>query len=1512
MFNPSITFELKALWDYTSSFYNLMYDSDKEVIEDYWTALLEGLYGLYYDIYQYNLLKTLDYSRGYLENVYKYYDIYLEEDYAEERGRLEEKTIKVHEFEGVLYAITSKRIYKTTDQQRWEDTTLNLYGQTFTCKDITDDGTDLFLLTSIGIYKKETAQWTSAFSTTIFDKISASDSSLSAISNTNSTVYLGDLNYLTEYAFTDLSTKENYNYSGTTFYSTEWVNDYLVVGTDDGLHVYDPNIAQETGAYGEWVSVSDTSEPEHCVSLIADPENDYSVYVGSPTGLYYYTISGAWEEITTDIVVSGQDSIDVLEVDESAIFASTINGIYYAADSESTFTNISTTLQSSQPLALEVYSGILYAGTIDGVYKTTYPTDNWAKFDSGYYYYELPGEDLYLSVPTLSGELTGQVLTEGTDYEVYQMRYLKFYDEFEISNEAILNGERFLSTSDLILAPTLKNIFLPGFGETSPMTLIENGEYPPYLSGVSEDTLTNYEYKQYYADHIMKWTHALSAKLRHAPTVQNLTDVYGYIKGIPFAYEDSWFDSSWSGENSTFAKFVTSGSTDYIVYEIPYPLEYFEYEYGDYVDKYDLIGSGINIVDYVKDLTLISGMLVENGDEVNTLTTKNLMFLQETNRLYLSGVKAKNNDNIIDKFVDEVAPLGLTKLVGNREPQVGLETDLLVYQPSGLAIEVPIDVEDAEDDILTYKLRTVSPTFEYLTSNVLTTTVNDAKTSAPTFVPDQRPPVDTSYRFIVEVDDIYHTVETATRNFVAGDAPFIQWGQPDYGFDHEFAIGDVDIEYVYLSGLINSGISIDFNQPFYIEDEDHHPKDFCVLKDDDDLYHLYFLRNRIVKDPPNPQSNLVGDEQYFGHATSYDLRTWTDQDPILACDDGEDWERTYVWAPDTTRNPFNETEGHALYGLGKYLMLYTGVDNGDPDPGDPGWINQKMGIAFSDDAFTWTRYAGNPVIDPTDWHYDGSPEKWIHYNPSDEDNPWDAVFRDPCIVGPISVSGTDTWYVVNTVEAYINNVSTYQGLSLCSTTDFITWSELGEPLLLRDDSPDTSAHLLESADLFYENGEWQLVFNDGNGANALSNSDLITGWDSPYGTHDLETLGGSSDIYDRELQTIEFYKDTTFGHQYIMAGKRLCTGGPGRGFIAFYGADFTLDDPWQVINNNNFYGAGTSAMENLIALTNSGTIDPTMTWTVYDVSDVTYPEEPTAIFNTLVSGMNPTGDGEYRVIPDGAKWSSVTHLEFSRTDKNGESADDVLLYGDMINEYLAITYDENNDNILINATSYSGYVEHALQALPGLAIGFPDYPEDGVDFTIYKQLSDPVHYNSFNYQPTIGDGPLERNGVSSGMTGNAYIATRERHYTPRYDSSSPTGYNLGSTWDPDDVFGWTKSSTFKIQKNRIGLMVGGGNHPNTEFVALVDAATDRVLFKETGEDSDVMSQRIWDTTLLRGRDVYFVIADLSVETWGFISCDAIHEYTENDPANDAVTPAEPLGESAPLISTLTDITVDLS
>jgi formylglycine-generating enzyme required for sulfatase activity len=145
--------------------------------------------------------------------------------------------------------------------------------------------------------------------------------------------------------------------------------------------------------------------------------------------------------------------------------------------------------------------------------------------------------------------------------------------------------------------------------------------------------------------------------------------------------------------------------------------------------------------------------------------------------------------------------------------------------------------------------------------------------------------------------------------------------------------------------------------------------------------------------------------------------------------------------------------------------------------------------------------------------------------------------------------------------------------------------------------------------------------------------------------------------------------------------------------------------------------------------------------------------------------------------------------------------------------------------------------------------------------------------HAFEHQPTWGDNPLHDpgRGVSSGLIGNAYLATFERR--PRPDWGGPSG--PGDHYDDYGRSGWIRSSSFELRRNRLQLLVGGGDDSQREFVALVRAADERLLFMATGENSHVLSERVWDCESLRGEEVFLVVADLSGDDWGCIAVDAI-------------------------------------
>ncbi len=134
-----------------------------------------------------------------------------------------------------------------------------------------------------------------------------------------------------------------------------------------------------------------------------------------------------------------------------------------------------------------------------------------------------------------------------------------------------------------------------------------------------------------------------------------------------------------------------------------------------------------------------------------------------------------------------------------------------------------------------------------------------------------------------------------------------------------------------------------FDQPYFVEDYDVKAKDHALVYDSG-LYHLFYIQSYPYA---GPGGNDL--EQWLGHVTSPDLRTWTRHDSILPAVPGT-WEDGYIWAPCIVENP--SAPG--------WVILYTGVED-SPDR------RQRMGAAFSEDLFDWTRAAENPVYEPPEW-----------------------------------------------------------------------------------------------------------------------------------------------------------------------------------------------------------------------------------------------------------------------------------------------------------------------------------------------------------------------------------------------------------------------------------------------------------------------------------------------------------------------------------------------------------------
>ncbi len=198
-----------------------------------------------------------------------------------------------------------------------------------------------------------------------------------------------------------------------------------------------------------------------------------------------------------------------------------------------------------------------------GANATEYPKKfAGAKHDvKSNYYFDLPAEGLYLSIPTLSGMNTNQVLYEDIDYEIHNYTQIKFkrplaeynLGDFTDDVQATIASsginlmttelpkrkrEVYLAKDAITLLPTITNLLLPAFGQDSAALILDSGYYTPFISGCKSGSLVKYEEKKLYANHLAKTCQAWMAFFKSKPTLANLERLYALIKGFPFTYKD--------------------------------------------------------------------------------------------------------------------------------------------------------------------------------------------------------------------------------------------------------------------------------------------------------------------------------------------------------------------------------------------------------------------------------------------------------------------------------------------------------------------------------------------------------------------------------------------------------------------------------------------------------------------------------------------------------------------------------------------------------------------------------------------------------------------------------------------------------------------------------------------------------------------------------------------------------------------------------------------------------------
>lgn len=154
---------------------------------------------------------------------------------------------------------------------------------------------------------------------------------------------------------------------------------------------------------------------------------------------------------------------------------------------------------------------------------------------------------------------------------------------------------------------------------------------------------------------------------------------------------------------------------------------------------------------------------------------------------------------------------------------------------------------------------------------------------------------------------------------------------------------------------------------------------------------------------------------------------------------------------------------------------------------------------------------------------------------------------------------------------------------------------------------------------------------------------------------------------------------------------------------------------------------------------------------------------------------------------------------------------------------------------------------------------------------------------AFHHQPVFGNNFAYRgnDSTSVGFEGNWWIGTSQSFCGPM------TG-TIPGDYQGDEPTGEIRTPTFRIQGRSMRLLVGGGNYPDSCYVALCKAETDQVVYRETGQNSETMTERIWNLIPLRGKEVYIKIVDNCSCTFGHINVDGIQErlFYDQPPPDD--------------------------
>ncbi len=179
------------------------------------------------------------------------------------------------------------------------------------------------------------------------------------------------------------------------------------------------------------------------------------------------------------------------------------------------------------------------------------------------------------------------------------------------------------------------------------------------------------------------------------------------------------------------------------------------------------------------------------------------------------------------------------------------------------------------------------------------------------------------------------------------------------------------------------------------------------LADDGDSYHLFYLHApRSLGNPDLRHRNAR-----VGHATSPDLKSWTDHGEVLGPGPEGSFDGTATWTGSVVRGPD-----------GLWRMFYTGSRFLGPDTS----ANvETIGLATSPDLFAWTKQPGPILTADARWYETLGSSSWP-----------EEAFRDPWVFQ----GGDGVWHMLVTARAR-DGIEPDRGvMGHATSTDLAEWT----------------------------------------------------------------------------------------------------------------------------------------------------------------------------------------------------------------------------------------------------------------------------------------------------------------------------------------------------------------------------------------------------------------------------------------------------------------------------------------